>query len=300
MQPVDQVQLAFSPTSLAVLNAVLGLVLFGVALDLRWADLRAVAQSPRGPLVGLAAQFLLLPAAAFGLAVSVSWGPSVELGLVLVAACPGGNISNFLTHLARGNTAMSVGMTLVSTALAMVATPVNLAVWGSLNPETAPLLRTVELDPLEMLGTVAVLLGIPLIAGMGLARMAPTVAARLRSPFKWLSLVFFAVFLVAAFGANYEHFLRHIGTVFVPVLLLNALALGLGWTVAWGAGLPSPDRRAIAIEVGIQNSGLGLILVFDFFHGLGGMAVVAAWWGIWHVVSGLTLAGFWATLPRSP
>jgi len=297
VHPIDQVELAFNPTTLMILNVVLGFVLFGVALDLRVAHFVDLVKSPRAPLVGLVAQFLFLPAVAFGLVSLLDIAPSIKLGVLLVAACPGGNVSNFLTHLAKGNTAVSVGMTLISTTAALVTTPLNLAVWGSLNPDTAALLRSFSLDPLQMLLTVGVLLGVPLAAGMALAHYAPRVAGALRVPLKWLSIAFFAVFVLVAFRANFDHFLNHVGSVFVPVLLLNAGALGLGWGAARLVGLPESDRRAVSIEVGIQNSGLGLILVFNFFDGLGGMAVVAAWWGLWHIIAGMSLAGLWSWFP---
>jgi len=295
--PIDQVELAFNPTTLMILNVVLGFVLFGVALDLRVTHFVDLVKDPKAPLVGLVAQFLLLPALAFGLVSLLPIAPSVKLGVLLVAACPGGNVSNFLTHLAKGNTAVSVGMTLISTCAALVTTPLNLAFWGGMNPETAALLKSFSLDPLQMLFTVGVLLGVPLASGMALAHYAPKLAASLRIPLKWLSIVFFAVFVGLAFRANFTHFLNHVGTVFVPVLLLNAGALALGWGAARLVGLPQADRRAVSIEVGIQNSGLGLILVFNFFSGLGGMAVVAAWWGLWHIIAGMTLAGLWSWFP---
>lgn len=297
MSEIDQVQLAFNPTTLFILNIVLGFVLFGVALDLKIDHFKALIRNPRAPLVGLVAQFLILPAIAFGLVSLLPMPASIKLGVLLVAACPGGNVSNFLTHLAKGNTAVSVGMTLVSTAAAIVTTPLNLAVWGSLNPETNALLRTLSLDPTQMGINVGILLGIPLVAGMALGHYAPKIAGFLRKPLKWLSIAFFAVFVGLAFRANFDHFIAHVSSVFLPVLLLNAGALALGWGSARLFGLPEADRRAVSIEVGIQNSGLGLILVFNVFDGLGGMAVVAAWWGLWHIIAGMSLAGIWSWFP---
>lgn len=294
MSPIDQVELAFNPTTLWVLNAILGLVLFGVALDLRFQHFVDLARRPIAPAVGLVAQFVALPALAFALTLALDLPGSVALGVLLVAACPGGNVSNFLTHLARGNTEVSVGMTLVSTAAAIVTTPLNLALWGGLNPRTADVLRTIAIDPVQMLLTLGALLIVPLVAGMTIGHRWPTLAARLRTPFKIGSIAFFVVFIGLAFGANVDHFVNHIATVFGPVFALNAVALALGWSSARLVGLPEPDRRAVAIEVGIQNSGLGLVLVFTFFDGLGGMAIVAAWWGIWHLIAGLSLALWWS------
>ena len=298
MYPIDQVELAFDAASLQTLNVILGFIMFGVALDLKVQDFVDLARDPKAPILGLFTQFLVLPAAAYLLVRLLGPVPSMGLGMLLVSSCPGGNISNFITHVGGGKTSVSVGMTAVSTLAAIVATPLNFRFWGGLNPDTAGLLTTFNLDPMEMLRTVAVLLGLPVVIGMGTAHFLPRVARFLRKPFKVLSLVFFMVFIVVAFGKNLDHFLTHIGSVFWPVLLLNALALGLGYGVATAGGLGIPERRAVCIEVGIQNSGLALVLIFNFFGGLGGMAVIAAWWGIWHMVGGFTLAAIWTLRDR--
>ena len=108
------------------------------------------------------------------------------------------------------------------------------------------------------------------------------------------------VFVLAALQANWEYFIRYVGMVVGVVFVHNASALATGYGLGFVSGLPEPDRRAVSIECGIQNSGLGLILIFNFFDGLGGMAVVAAWWGIWHIVAGLSLATFWSRRPPVP
>jgi len=220
--------------------------------------------------------------------------PSVALGMILVAACPGGNLSNIITYLAKGNCAVSVSMTAVSTAAAIVMTPFNLAFWGSLNPATAQILKEVSLSPLDVFVNIFIILGIPLILGLFLARSFPALVDKLRKPFKIFSLVFFIAIVAGALGANWRHFINYVGLVFFGVLVHNALALNLGYWSGRLAGLSEPDRRAVSIEVGIQNSGLGLVLVFNFFGGLGGMAIITAWWGIWHIVAGLVAAYFFS------
>lgn len=297
MSSIDQAALHFNAAGFMALNAILGLIMFGVALDLKAEDFVRAAKTPRAPAVGLFAQFVLLPAGSFLLTRALSLPPSVAMGMILVAACPGGNVSNFITHLARGNAAVSVSMTAISTAAATFMTPINIALWGSLNPETAQILRAVNVDPVGMLLSVFVVLALPLVLGMLVAAKAPRVAARLRRPMRILSLGFFVVFVAMAFRANVEYFTAFIGLVFLPVLLQNALAFALGYGMGRAAGLDPRDVRAVSIEVGIQNSGLGLVLVFTYFGGLGGMAVVTAWWGIWHIVAGLSLAFFWARRP---
>jgi bile acid:Na+ symporter, BASS family len=297
MSGIDAVRLNFSPESLVALNLILALVMFGVALDMKASDFRGITAAPRAVLIGLAAQFVLLPATAWALTMLLRPQPSIALGMILVASCPGGNISNFLTNFARGNTALSVTVTAFSTLGAMVFTPFNTAFWGSLNPATREILTRIAIDPGEMLVAVAILLVVPALLGMSVARRFPGFAARARLPFRVLSLAVFAAFVIGALVANWDYFVGYVPRVVAGVFLLNALGLLVGYLAAWAARLPERDRRAVSIEVGIQNSGLGLVLVFNFFAGLGGMAVTAAWWGIWHILSGLAIATWWRRHP---
>jgi len=297
MTELDAVRLNFSPESLVVLNFVLAFVMFGVALDMKLSDFKGITSAPRAVLIGMLSQFLLLPAAAWALTMTIKPQASIALGIILVACCPGGNISNFLTHFARGNTALSVTMTAFSTVGALFFTPFNASLWGSLNPATDAILREIAIDPAEMFLAVAVLLVVPALLGMWVARRWPTFAAGARRPFRILSLAVFALFVLLALAANWDYFLRYTGRVVIAVFLLNLLGLTIGYWAARAAKLPAADRRAVSIETGIQNSGLGLILIFNFFGGLGGMAITAAWWGIWHILSGLAVASWWRRHP---
>lgn len=291
---VDQIQLNFNKAGLTAINLVIGLMMFGVSLDIKLDDFVRIVRSPKAPAIGLLAQFLLLPALTFALTLVLAPIPSIALGMILVAACPGGNLSNLVTYLAGGNTAVSISMTAISTAAAIFMTPLNLTLWGSLNPATAEILRDVSLSPLDVFVTIFLILGIPLILGLTVAKLRPKLVDRVRRPFKILTVIIFLGVVGAALGANFQIFLEVIGLVVFAVLLHNALALAAGWGAARIAGLPPRDRRAVAIEVGIQNSALGLVLVFNFFDGLGGMAIIVAWWGIWHIISGLTVALLWS------
>ncbi len=294
MNEIDLVRLNFNPGSLWALNAIIGLVMFGVALDLKVTDFRAVLTMPKPVVIGLVGQFLLLPAFTFLLVLVIRPAPSIALGMMLVAACPGGNISNFLAHHAKGNTALSITMTAISTAVAILMTPLNLSFWGGLNPETAKILKVVALDPLDMLLAVFLLLGLPMIVGMSVGSRFPRFVERAHKPVKVFSIAVFGLFVLGALAANWRYFLDFVGFVVFAVFLHNGLALATGYYAARFSGLPERDRRAVSIEVGIQNSALGLILIFNFFGGLGGMAIVTAWWGIWHIVSGLTVATIWS------
>jgi BASS family bile acid:Na+ symporter len=297
MDPVDTVQLNFNPTTLTILNVLIGLIMYGVALDIRVDDFRRIIRDPRGPAIGLLAQFLLLPALTFVLVGLLRPSPSVALGMILVAACPGGNFSNFLTSYARGNAALSVSMTAVSTLLAIVMTPFNLQFWGSRTEGARDILTEVSLDPVDLMVTIVLILGVPLVLGMLTRARRPEVAARLRTPMRILSLTLFFAFIAFALIGNWTYFVTYIGVFALVVAAQNAMALLIGYFSATGARLPEYDRRAITMEVGIQNSALGLVIVFTFFDGLGGMAVIAAWWGVWHLIAGLTLGTFWSRRP---
>jgi len=294
MLPIDQVQLHFNPGTLAGLNVILGLVMFGIALDLRVADFRVAFKSPKGLLLATVGHHIIFPAMTYALIWVMKPVPSIALGMILVSSCPAGHLSNFLTHLARGNTALSVSASAVSTALAIVMTPLNFNFWGNLHPITHDLMRTISLDPLVMLKDIVILLGLPLVVGMSVAHKFPRFAARAEKPMKRFSMVVFAAFVVGALAANFQHFMQYIQFVVLVVLIHNGLALVTGFSLSTLLRLSDRDRRSVTFEMGIQNSGLGLILIFNLFNGLGGMAIITAWWGIWHIVSGLALALYWS------
>lgn len=288
---IDQAMLNFSPSSLLVLNAVLAVVMFSIAIDLRPSDFQKLVRKPKALLTGLVSQFVLLPVVTFAMIVVTAPPPSVALGLMLVAACPGGNISNFITHRAGGNAALSVSMTAFTTLGSILLTPLNIAFWGSLYAPTRQILQATSIDPVSVMITVGVMLVLPLCLGVLLNMRRPALSKRLRTPLQFLSMGIFVAFIVIALAANWGLFLQFAGAVALLVMLHNALALATGYTAASVMRLPEYDRRAIMIETGIQNSGLGLVLIFGFFSGMGGMAIAAAFWGIWHAVSGIALAG---------
>jgi len=297
MLPVDEIRLNFNPASLAVLNAVLAFLMFGIALDTRAEDFRRLLRMPMAFAVGIVAQFVFLPAITFGLTLALQPGPSIALGMILVACCPPGNVSNILTHRANGNVALSVSMTAVSNAISIVAMPLNLAFWGSIHPTASGLLRSIALDPMQMLLHILMIIGVPFVLGIACARQFPRWTERFKKPLRILSFLTLIGFIVGAIAGNWRYFLDYVGLVLLVVALHDALAFGLGWTVARAARLSDYDSRAMSIEVGIRNAGLGLGIIFSFFDGLGGMAVVAGVWGFWDIIAGLLLAAWWARRP---
>lgn len=297
-QLIDNVHINFDSGTLWTLNVSLALVMFGIALEISVKDFKQLWQKPKIVLTGVFSQFILLPIVTFLLVWIANPLPSIALGMFMVAACPGGNISNFITHLAKGNAALSVTLTAIATLLAIFMTPVNLQFWGELYPPTASILQEVAIAPFEMIKLVSLLLGLPLFLGMWVNYINPKLANKLAKFFKIGSLVFFITLIFLALHKNKDIFLDYVFYVFWLVVLHNLVAFLTGFSLAKAMGFSKENIRSITVETGIQNSGLGLLLIFTFFDGLGGMAIVTAFWGIWHLISGLILAGCWSYIPN--
>lgn len=299
LQVLDGVRLNFSPGGLLFMNITLAFVMFGVALEIKPASFKDVLLKPKSALVGIMSQFFFLPFFTFLLVLLIKPTPSVALGMILVAACPGGNISNFISHMGKGNTELSISLTAFATISAIFFTPFNFAFWGKMYGGASKLIMPITIDPYVMFQTVFILLGIPLISGLLFAWKFPDFTKKIVKPFKIFSIIAFAGFIVAAFSSNFAFFLKYIHLIFLLVLAHNAMALLLGFSMGTFFKLPRRDRRSISIETGIQNSGLALVLIFNpkLFNGLGGMAFIAAWWGIWHILSGLFIAWLWSKKP---
>ncbi len=290
----DALPLRFEPSGLVALNAIIALMILGASLDLRVDDLRRVVARPAGVLAGLSAQAVLTPAATCLLTWAFRVDPALSLGMMLVAACPSGALSNVLTWRARGNVALSVGLTTVSSLAATVLTPLNFALYGWLNPRTRPLLQEVSLPVGGILLQVLLVLALPVVLGMLVGAKAPRFARRAERPLRGASFVVLMAFIAGAFLENRALFVSRFGDFFWLVVLQNAMALGIGLLVSRAAGLDEADRRAVTIEVGIHNSGLGLAILFTFFPAAGSMMLITAFWGVWHLVSGLALSAWWA------
>ena len=290
---LDSIQLNFSPSDLLLLNLALALIMYGVALDLRFEDFRYLVKNPKGFFLGVFSQFILLPFLTWCLVLIMKPPPSVALGMFLVAACPGGNVSNFLSSLAKGNAALSVSLTGFSSIISIVSTPLNFALWAGFYAPTSNLLREISLDYTDAFTTVALILGIPLILGILTQNYAPAIAEKASRILKPLSILIFAAFVVIAFAGNFDLFTKYISLIFLWVLAHNFVALGSGFLTGKLFKLPLADVKTMTIETGIQNSGLGLVLIFTYFDGLGGMAIITALWGIWHLISGMTIASLW-------
>lgn len=291
---LDSLKINFDTEGLWVLNITLALIMFGVALEISIDDFKRLFKSPKILLTGIISQFFLLPLVTFIFIKLVNPMPSIALGMMMVAVCPGGNISNFMTQMAKGNAALSVSLTAIATLVSLVMTPFNLHFWGNLYAPTAQILKTIELNPWELVKLVTLILGVPLIIGMWIRNYKSNLADKLSKILKPVSLIIFMLFIIIAFYDNFEIFINYVHYVLILVIAHNILALLTGFYFAKAMKLSYKNQKTLSIETGIQNSGLGLLLIFSFFEGLGGMALLVAFWAIWDIISGLTLASYWA------
>jgi len=276
-----------------ILSLVLATMVFSVALELKLDDFRRVATMPRAVVGGLVPQFVLLPVATWLVTVALDLPPSTEAAMMLVAACPGGALSNYVTHLGRGNTALSVSISAVSSVLALVLTPFNFTWMVSTNAATANWLRQLSIDSSDILWSLLALLALPMALGLWIGQRWPASVARLRKPLSRFSLVALAAFIVGALVQQRHLLTGQIVPQFVIVVLHNALGLVLGAAGARAFRLERADARAVIIEGGMQNSGLALGIIGAQFGGDIGMVIVASLWGMWHIVSGMSLAIHW-------
>lgn len=293
-----------------IVNIILAFVMFGVALGIKPGTFKDLLRNPKSVIVGMLMQWFALPAVTFAIALALSpWiTPMIALGMLLVASCPGGNISNFMSSLSKGNVELSISMSAISTAFAPIITPFNFFFWGTLYSQIISLkseIPTLVIPFFPMLEQILLLLGVPIVLGLLFARYFPNATKKITKPAQVLSILLFLGMVIVSFSQNFQLFLDNIFYVFFIVLIHNASALCTGFMGAKLAKVSEADRRSLTIEIGIQNSGLGLILLFntaifppEIWHGhYGGMLFITAWWGIWHIISGLSVSYLFRRTP---
>lgn len=293
MQHIDDVVINFDDGQLLLLNICLGFLMFGVSLELSLKDFKYVFQRPKSVVIGLTSQLILLPILTLILIYFFQPAYTIQLGMMMVAACPGGNISNYMVHRSNGNTALSITMTSIVTLSAVIITPFSFYVWTQILQAPDEFSRDISVDFLAMVSIIVQLIIVPLVLGMVINRHAPKFRSLIIKPIKLFSILLLLGIIFFGVLGNMDIVKYHLGAVFLLVLVHNGLAYVQGYYFAKINGLPLPDVRAVSLETGIQNSGLGLILIFNYFQGLGGMAVLAAWWGVWDIISGFALSSYW-------
>lgn len=301
---VDDLRLHFNPDQMRVLNFAMAFLMFSVALDVRPADFRKVVLFPKSVAVGLVVQYLLFPVLTLGIIYVFQPPVSMALGMVLVSMCPSGNMTNFLVHFARANVALSVTLNAIIILSATVVTPGGFLFWSQYIPGSEELRKSFEISFVDMALIIVELIVAPLLFGMWLNGRFSSFVTRIRPWVQRIALlIFFSILLLALLG-NFDNLVNYLGFAFLIVAVHNAIGLSTGYWLGRAIRLPEIDCRTLAFESGVHNTALGLLLIFRFFDGLGGMALIAAWWGIWDLVTGMGLAALWkgktATAAVSP
>ncbi|RCW40709.1 BASS family bile acid:Na+ symporter [Halopolyspora algeriensis] len=280
--------LAPGPTAAlaSAIPVILGVIMFGMGLTLRPADFAIVARRPQAVVAGVVAQFLVMPLVGWAVGAAFGFAPALLVGMVLVGASPGGTASNVVVYLARGDVALSVAMTSVSTLLAPVLTPV-LVLWlaGS----------TLPVDAAELFLSIVQVVLVPVIAGLLLRWLASRWVERLLPVLPLVSVTGIVVAVAAVVGANVDALLASGLLLALAVVVHNMIGLALGYGAARAAGLDTAARRAVSVEVGMQNSGLAASLATTHFTPLA--ALPAALFSVWHNMSGSLVAMYWARRP---
>ena len=291
---IDQAQFQFNQP--AVFAVMVAFLVFGISLDLRWEHFRRVLKIPKAPLIGLIGQLVIMPAVAFGLGMALTDRPSVALGLLLVACCPGGALSNYLTALARGDVATSISMTAVTTVVALVTTPLLFGLWAALNPSTKTMLAEIALEPKGIVMALIVMLLIPVTAGMLVRAKKPLVADRIQVWVRRLSVVVFAVVVGIMLTKNMDLLRDYAAESLLPVTATLVVGVVLGWALARLVRLNAAERRAVSMEVGIQNVALAIGIALAAYPTATGVAVTAVIWGVAQIVGGILLAAAWSRI----
>ena len=310
LESLNGVTINFGESGMTIVNIILAFVMFGVALGIKPHTFKDVFKNPKSVIVGVLLQWIGLPLITFIICLILNpWiTPMIALGMILVACCPGGNISNFISSLSKGNVELSVSMTAITTAFAPLVTPLNFFVWGNLYSYFVSVradIPTLHIPFMPMLQQILLLLGVPIVLGLFFSKRHPNATKKITKPAQILSILLFIGMVIISFSQNFEIFINHLFYVVFIVLLHNAAALATGYFGGKLAKLPVKDCRSLTVEIGIQNSGLGLVLLFnpaifppEIWHNhYGGMLFITAWWGIWHIVSGLTVATLFRRKP---
>lgn len=264
-----------------VINYLLGVVMFGMGLTLNLQDFKIVFSRPKDVIIGCLAQFTIMPLLAWGLSRAFSLDEALALGVVLVGCCPGGTASNVITYLAKGDLALSVGMTGVSTLLAPFLTP--LLTWALAG-------KSVDVDVASMFLSILWVVILPIIIGLLVKWIWPKFTEKTIDYLPAISSLAIAFIVAIVIGANANKLLAGGLVIVLVVILHNLCGLGLGYLIGWLLRLSEPKKRAISIEVGMQNSGLASSLATIHFATYPLATIPGAIFSVWHNISGAAVA----------
>lgn len=294
---IQEVAITLDPFVQRILGISLAFTMLSVALGLKPADFAFIRSHPRTVMIGSVIQLIALPVMTLGIVWVFEPSPGIALGMLIVASCPGGNVSNLLTRIAKGDTAYSVSLTLVSSIFSGIALPFAILFWTGLYTPTANLLDTIDLDRAAFLLTTTATLVLPLMIGLLTAHSNPDLADRLHRRLLPVAVAILVGLIVTGLISNHALILGYGLTILPIVIFHNAAAYLLG-NVSGRLLLEPKKARALTFEVGIQNAGLGLIIVLAQFGGVGSAAVIVGTWSIWHIFAGFLLANSFRFLDK--
>ncbi len=277
------------PVSAAVktsyVNILLGIVMFGMGMTLKLSDFKVVFTKPKAVIVGILSQFVIMPVLAFVLAFAFQLPAELAVGVILVGSCPGGTSSNVMTYLAKGDVALSVGMTACTTIMAPIVTPLLVLLFAG---------QTVDVDVLEMFLSIVQVVLVPIAAGFLINYFFEKVAAACASVLPLVSVVGISLIIMAVVAANQAKLLTVGPLIILVVMLHNVLGYTFGYLVGRALRLTKEQMRTLSIEVGMQNSGLATSLATTHFAQYPLATIPGAVFSVWHNVSGAILANFFA------
>ncbi|MBN6493663.1 bile acid:sodium symporter family protein [Acinetobacter pittii] len=265
---------------------ILGIIMLGMGMTMTVDDFKGVLQSPKAVLIGVVAQFVVMPGLAFILCKLFNLPPEIAVGVILVGCCPGGTASNVITYMAKGNVALSVACTSVSTLLAPVLTPAIFYLLAS---------QWLKIDAASMFISISQVVLLPIVIGLILRTWLKRQVESYIQVMPLVSVIAIVAIVAAIIGGSKAAILQSGLLILVVVILHNGLGYLLGFTAARFFKLPYADSKAIAVEVGMQNSGLGVALAAVHFAASPITAVPSAIFSLWHNISGPALATYWAS-----
>jgi len=284
------VSLTIDPAIQLLLAVSLAFTMLTVAVGLRPQDFKFVRAHPTSIFVGFCAQVIALPLVTLLLIKALSVSPGLALGMIIVAACPGGAMSNLITKIAGADAAYSVSLTMLSSVFSALLLPIAILFWISFHAPANGLIDQINIDRTGFVLRTTLILVVPLGAGLALSHFKPAVAAKLHQKFMPVSVLILFGLIVAGLASNSDVLVSH-GTQLIPLVVLhNTLAFITGGVIGYLFLKDRRKSRALVFEVGIQNAGLGLIIVMAELGGVGEAALLVGTWGIWHLIGGFTLA----------
>lgn len=272
---------AFLPVK-PYISLLLGLIMFGMGMTLQMEEFKIAFLKPLPIILGVCLQFLIMPALGFTMAVILGLPDALSAGIVLVGSCPGGTASNVIVYLSRGNTALSISMTSISTLLAPLFTPYLILFYAH---------RWLPVDPVTLIVSIVKIVIFPVVLGIVVKRYLPGLAAKADTFTPSLSIISIVAIIACVVALNVQNILTMGLVIFIAVVLHNLLGIGLGYLIAKITRQDQRNCRTIAIEVGMQNSGLGAVLAHTHFSPV--TALPSAIFSIWHNISGAILASIW-------